>query len=80
MPQISPDHKEELREALREIYDDNDFVEGNIATLGTDENCVTMLDFISMAGARGDSVSASDLNALSLVIDRKTNRLTETSE
>lgn len=59
---------EELEPLLREVYDDDDFVDAILGEAGGDENLGVIADFIDHANSAGDEVSSDDLMMLALYL------------
>lgn len=57
-----------LRPLLRDVYDDDDFVEGVIAVAREEENRRVIIDFIAHAKDVGDEVTSDDLLMLAIYL------------
>ena len=58
-----------LREKLKNIWDDRDFINGTICLLENDLYISKMIDFLEIAKEQGDEITSDDVLALALVFD-----------
>lgn len=62
------DKAKELEPLLRELYDDDDYVQGVIANAVTDDNCEIIREFIEEGKREGDDISADDILGFALML------------
>ena len=60
--------REELETILRNIYDDDEYVDNIIGEALTEENWQTMVDFVEKAHDEGEAVTYEDMVGLSLIL------------
>jgi len=59
----------ELRELLKELWDDKDFINGTICGLKDEEHMAKMIDFIEMSKENGDHISSDEVLLLTVVFN-----------
>lgn len=67
----------ELEDILRSYFDDDDFAKGTVFCLKTEENWKTMLEFIAKANELGDEITHDDLLALSIVLEKRMDKIAD---
>ena len=60
-----------LRERLKHIWDDKDFINGTICLLEDELYVSKMIDYLEIAKERGDEVTSDDVLALALIFDKE---------
>lgn len=61
----------ELEPILRELYDNDDFVQGVIANAKTDDNLNTIQQYIATGRSLGDEITSDEIIDLSILLSRK---------
>lgn len=60
-----------LRERLKHIWNDKDFINGTICLLEDELHISKMIDYLEIAEERGDEVTSDDVLALALIFDKE---------
>lgn len=59
----------QLEPMLRELWDDDEFIQGVIANAGTDDNIQKIIGFINYSRSVYDKITADDISKLALLLD-----------
>ena len=60
-----------LRNLLKEIWNDKDFINGTICGLKDEEHIAKMIDFIEISREKGDCISSDDVLLLTVVFNKE---------